>query len=60
MGSSPAAAALEGATGRIGPRTPRPVVPSAEELERHAVFLKKLKDPLWLQPPFAPPPAAEA
>jgi len=39
-------------------RTPRPIVPSAEELAAHAAFVsKKLKDPLWLQPPFAEPPA---
>ena len=23
------------------------------ELEAHAAFLRKLKDPLWLKPPFA-------
>ena len=28
-------------------RTPRPIVPGAEDLERHATFLAKLKDPLW-------------
>jgi DNA polymerase-3 subunit epsilon len=37
-------------------RTPRPILPSAAELAAHAAFLKKLKEPLWLQPPFAPPP----
>ncbi len=50
-----AAAALEGATGLHAPRTPRPIAPSPEELERHAAFLKKVKDPLWLRPPFAEP-----
>jgi DNA polymerase III subunit epsilon len=34
-------------------RTPRPIAPSPAELEAHAAFLKKLKDPLWLKPPFA-------
>ena len=34
-------------------RTPRPIAPSAAELEAHVAFLKKLKDPLWLKPPFA-------
>ncbi|MCG7362787.1 DNA polymerase III subunit epsilon [Roseomonas sp. ACRSG] len=29
-------------------RTPRPIVPTAEELEAHAAFLKKLKEPLWV------------
>ncbi len=40
-------------------RTPRPIVPSAAELEAHAAFVaKKLKEPLWLQPPFTEPAAA--
>jgi DNA polymerase-3 subunit epsilon len=29
-------------------RTPRPIVPTAEELEAHTAFLKKLKEPLWV------------
>jgi DNA polymerase-3 subunit epsilon len=28
-------------------RTPRPIQPLAEELEEHAAFLGKLKDPIW-------------
>ncbi|WP_043832525.1 DNA polymerase III subunit epsilon [Muricoccus aerilatus] len=28
-------------------RTPRPIVPSAEDLERHAAFVAKLKEPVW-------------
>ncbi|WP_372617104.1 DNA polymerase III subunit epsilon [Falsiroseomonas sp.] len=37
-------------------RTPRPIIPSEAELAAHAAFVaKKLKDALWLQPPFAPP-----
>jgi len=31
----------------LGPRTPRPIVPDAAELERHAAFVARLKDPLW-------------
>ena len=46
-----AAAALGGAS---QPRTPRPIVPGAAALAAHAAFMAKLKDPLWLQPPFAP------
>ena len=33
-------------------RTPRPIQPTPAELEAHAAFLKKMKDPLWLKPPF--------
>ena len=47
-----ATAALNGA-GAARPRTPRPIVPGEAELAAHAAFLAKLKDPLWLQPPFA-------
>ncbi len=36
-------------------RTPRPILPDAAALEAHAAFLKKLKDPAWLKPPFAEP-----
>ena len=46
----PAAAGLGGATRQ---RTPRPIVPGEAELAAHAAFLAKLKDPLWLKPPFA-------
>ncbi|HEY8611764.1 MAG TPA: DNA polymerase III subunit epsilon, partial [Roseomonas sp.] len=28
-------------------RTPRPIIPAPEELERHAAFVAKLKDPVW-------------
>jgi DNA polymerase-3 subunit epsilon len=39
-------------------RTPRPIAPSAAELEAHAAFVaRKLKDPLWQQPPFVETPA---
>jgi DNA polymerase-3 subunit epsilon len=31
------------------PRIPRPIEPSAAQLEAHAAFLGKLKDPLWLR-----------
>ncbi len=49
------AVALPGAAGAAPPRTPRPIQPSAAEIARHAAFVATLKDPLWLQPPFAPP-----
>jgi DNA polymerase-3 subunit epsilon len=31
-----------------GPRVPRPIVPSAGELEAHAAMVARLKDPVWL------------
>lgn len=31
-----------------GPRTPRPVEPTAEELAAHEAFLKQVKEPIWL------------
>lgn len=31
-----------------GPRTPRPIQPTEAELEAHAAFLKRLKEPVWL------------
>jgi DNA polymerase-3 subunit epsilon len=35
-------------------RTPRPIAPSEAELAAHAEFVqKKVKDALWLKPPFA-------
>jgi DNA polymerase-3 subunit epsilon len=37
-------------------RTPRPIVASEAELAAHAAFVaKKIKEAVWLQPPFAPP-----
>ena len=49
-----AAADLDGAgAGAARPRTPRQIAPSEAELAAHAAFLAKLKDPLWLRPPFA-------
>jgi DNA polymerase III subunit epsilon len=32
-----------------GQRTPRPLVPSAEELAAHAAFIARLKEPVWLR-----------
>jgi DNA polymerase-3 subunit epsilon len=32
----------------VGPRTPRPVVPTQEELVAHAAMVTRLKDPVWL------------
>ncbi len=34
----------------VGPRMPRPIIPSAAELAAHAGFVSRLKDPLWAQP----------
>jgi DNA polymerase-3 subunit epsilon len=51
MPAALAAGLAPGAEAR--PRTPRPIVPTEADLARHAEFLKKVKDPLWLQPPFA-------
>jgi DNA polymerase-3 subunit epsilon len=33
-----------------GVRAPRPMVPSEDELAAHALFIARLKDPVWLQP----------
>jgi DNA polymerase III subunit epsilon len=33
-----------------GHRTPRPMLPSEGELAAHAVFIGRLKDPVWTQP----------
>lgn len=41
------------------PRTPRPIVPSAAEIAAHRAFVGRLKDPLWLQPPFVEAEATE-
>jgi DNA polymerase-3 subunit epsilon len=42
-------------------RTPILVQPSEAELAAHAAFVaKRLKDPVWQQPPFADAPKAEA
>lgn len=32
-----------------GPRMPRPIVPSAEELAAHGAFIGKLKDVVWME-----------
>ncbi len=34
----------------VGPRTPRPIEPSVEELAAHAAFVERLKDPVWRMP----------
>lgn len=39
-----------------GPRLPRPVVPSAAEMEAHAAFVARLKSPLWGDGAAADPP----
>jgi DNA polymerase-3 subunit epsilon len=33
-----------------GDRTPRPMVPNAQDLAAHAAFIARLKDPIWLRP----------
>ena len=33
-----------------GPRTPHPIVPTEAELAAHAVFLNRIKEPVWLLP----------
>ena len=51
----PVMAAVTAAAGPVA-RMPRPIVPSAAELAVHGSFVaKKLKDALWLKPPFAAP-----
>jgi DNA polymerase III subunit epsilon len=55
--SSAGAAPIAAIAGLAGERTPRLIAVSEEEAAAHAAFLKKLKDPLWLQPPFAEPAA---
>lgn len=37
-------------TAETGARTPRPVVPSAEEAAAHRAFIARLKEPLWEYP----------
>ncbi|MGG5810813.1 DNA polymerase III subunit epsilon [Falsiroseomonas sp. CW058] len=50
-----AAAVVVEAVGPVN-RTPRPIQPSEAELAAHAAFAKRLKDALWLKPPFAEAP----
>lgn len=33
-----------------GPRAPRPVIPTTDELAAHAAFLQRIKEPVWLMP----------
>jgi len=47
--SAGGAAPIAAIAGLQGARTPRLMTVTAEEAEAHAAFLKKLKDPLWLQ-----------
>lgn len=50
------AATLTVATYRpVETRTPRPVIPSAEELAAHAGLVARLKDPLWSEVTQSPP-----
>jgi DNA polymerase-3 subunit epsilon len=47
LGAAPAVQAL--AMEQRAPRTPRPLAPSAAQLEAHAAFVAGLKEPLWLK-----------
>jgi DNA polymerase-3 subunit epsilon len=47
--AAPAASGLGGGTRQ---RVPRPILPGEAALAAHAAFLAKLKDALWLKPPF--------
>lgn len=58
--SSSGAAPIAAIAGLEGARTVRLVGVTAEEEAAHAAFLKKLKEPLWLQPPFVAPAAETA
>ncbi len=53
LAASVAVPVVTAVDGLQGARTPRPIMPSEAELAAHATFLKKLKEPLWLKPPFA-------
>ncbi len=57
LAATPARRQSEAVVESAGPvaRTPRLIEPSAEELAAHAKFLGKLKEPIWLKPPFAEP-----
>jgi DNA polymerase III subunit epsilon len=37
----------------MGPRTPRAITPSVEELAAHAAMIERLNDPVWLQREYA-------
>jgi DNA polymerase-3 subunit epsilon len=47
LGAAPTVQAM--AMEARAPRTPRPLVPSAAQLEAHAAFVATLKEPLWLK-----------
>ena len=47
LGAAPAVQALS--MEDRAPRTPRPLAPSAAQLEAHAAFVATLKEPLWLK-----------
>jgi DNA polymerase-3 subunit epsilon len=57
LAAAVAAPALVSGGGAVHARAPRPILPTEAELAAHTEFLKRLKDPLWLKPPFAAPPA---
>lgn len=47
------AAPIAAVAGLTRPRRPHPILPDEATLARHAAFVARLKDPVWLQPPFA-------
>ncbi len=51
------AAPIATIAGLAGPRTPRPIQPDAATLAAHGALIARLKDPVWLLPPFAETPA---
>ncbi|GGG31925.1 DNA polymerase III subunit epsilon [Caldovatus sediminis] len=58
---APAAGSTAAGTAAPVARTSRPIVPSEAERAAHARFVAtKLKDALWLRPPYAPPPEGVA
>ena len=46
--------ALVVSTGPVGPRTPRPITLTPEELERHAAFVARFKESAWKDLPPGP------
>jgi DNA polymerase-3 subunit epsilon len=53
LATQTAAPAMVALGGLEGARTPRPIAVSGEELAAHIAFVGKLKDAVWLKPPFA-------
>jgi len=47
------AAPIAVVAGLTRPRAPQPILPDEATLARHVAFVARLKDPVWLRPPFA-------